>query len=118
VDIVLDTHPYNGHTTNLDALWMGVPVVTLVGETPVSRAGLSQLSNLGLPQLVARTDEEYVEIATTLASDLPRLAGLRRSLRSRMEASVLMDAPGFAREIERAFREMWRHWCVNRERSS
>jgi protein O-GlcNAc transferase len=63
LDIVLDTFPYNGHTTSLDALWMGVPVVSLAGETPVSRAGLSQLTNLGLPELVAHSESEYVNIA-------------------------------------------------------
>jgi len=111
-DIMLDPFPYNGHTTSLDALWMGVPVVSLAGERTVSRAGLSQLTNLGLPELVARTEDEYVEIASKLAGDLPRLAELRATLRSRMEASVLMDAPRFARQIETAYRTMWRDWCA------
>jgi predicted O-linked N-acetylglucosamine transferase (SPINDLY family) len=115
LDIVLDTFPYNGHTTSLDALWMGVPVVSLAGPRAVSRAGLSQLTNLGLPELVARTEDEYVEIATKLAGDLPRLSELRATLRSRMEASVLMDAPRFARQIEAAYREMWRRWCAGQE---
>jgi len=112
LDIVLDTFPYNGHTTSLDALWMGVPVVSLCGEQPVSRAGLSQLSNLGLPELVAHSEDQYVEIATGLANDLPRLVELRRTLRPRMESSVLMDAPRFARNIEAAYRAMWRRWCA------
>ena len=112
LDIVLDPFPYNGHTTSLDALWMGVPVVSLAGQRAVSRAGLSQLTNLGLSELVAWTEDEYVEIATELAGDLPRLAELRATLRSRMEASVLMDAPHFARQIEAAYRTMWRHWCA------
>jgi predicted O-linked N-acetylglucosamine transferase (SPINDLY family) len=116
LDIILDTFPYNGHTTSLDALWMGVPVVTLAGETPVSRAGLSQLTNLGLRELVAHTEAEYVSIAASLASDLPRLAELRATLRPRMQASPLMDAPRFARQIERAYREMWRAWL--REQTS
>jgi predicted O-linked N-acetylglucosamine transferase (SPINDLY family) len=112
LDIVLDTFPYNGHTTSLDALWMGVPVVSLAGQQPVSRAGLSQLSNLGLPELVAFNEEDYVKIATQLANDLPRLAELRSTLRRRMESSVLMDAPRFARQIEAAYRAMWREWCA------
>jgi len=112
LDIVLDTFPYNGHTTSLDALWMGVPVVSLAGETSVSRAGLSQLTNLGLPELVAHSEEEYVGIAVGLARDLPRLAQLRSTLRSRMENSVLMDAPRFARDIEAAYRSMWQTWCA------
>ncbi len=114
-DIVLDTFPYNGHTTSLDALWMGVPVVSLCGESPVSRAGLSQLSNLGLPELVAQSEDQYVEIATQLAGDLPRLKQLRSSLRQRMEQSVLMDAPHFARQIEACYRAMWRQRCESRE---
>ena len=110
LDIVLDTFPYNGHTTSLDALWMGAPVVSLVGNTPVARAGLSQLTNLGLPELAAHSESEYVAIAEGLAKDLPRLAELRRTLRDRMASSVLMDAARFARQVEQAYREMWRRW--------
>jgi len=112
LDIVLDTFPYNGHTTSLDALWMGVPVVSLAGETPVSRAGLSQLTNLGLPELVARSETEFVNIADRLARDFPRLAQLRATLRGRMQTSVLMDAPRFTRQIEQAYRSMWERWCA------
>jgi predicted O-linked N-acetylglucosamine transferase (SPINDLY family) len=111
LDLILDTFPYNGHTTSLDALWMGVPVVSLAGDTPVSRAGLSQLSNLGMRELIAFTDDDYVRTATALADDLPRLAGLRATLRARMEASVIMNAPHFTRQIELSLREMWRRWC-------
>jgi predicted O-linked N-acetylglucosamine transferase (SPINDLY family) len=111
IDIGLDTFPYNGHTTSLDSFWMGVPVITLVGQTVVGRAGLSQLTNLGLSELAARTPEQYVEIAADLAGDLPRLAELRRTLRARMQASPLMDAGRFARNIEAAYRKMWRNWC-------
>jgi predicted O-linked N-acetylglucosamine transferase (SPINDLY family) len=110
-DVMLDSFPYNGHTTSLDALWMGVPVVSLVGEEVVSRAGLSQLSNLGLPELVAFSEKDYVRIAAQLAGDLSRLAQLRETLRARMEASVLMDGERFARGIEGAYRAMWRDWC-------
>jgi len=112
VDMVLDTFPYNGHTTNLDALWMGVPVISLAGETPVARGGLSQLSNLGLTELVAHSEDAYVEMATRLARDLSRLAELRATLRPRMEASVLVDATRFTRQIEEAYRAMWRRWCT------
>lgn len=111
IDIALDTFPYNGHTTSLDALWMGVPVVTRVGSAPAGRAGLSQLSNLGLQPLAANSDDEYVRIATTLAGNVDALAALRAELRPRMRRSPLMDAPRFARNIERAYREMWRDWC-------
>ena len=112
IDVMLDTFPYNGHTTSLDALWMGVPVVSLAGESSVSRAGLSQLSNLGLPELVASSSGEFVFTAKRLAGDLSRLTELRRTLRARMEASVLMDATCFTRGIEAAYRAMWREWCA------
>lgn len=111
IDIGIDTVPYNGHTTSLDSFWMGVPVVTLVGPTVVGRAGLCQLMNLGLPELVARSPEQFVDIAAGLASDLSRLSGLRTTLRDRLRASPLMNAPRFARNIEAAYREMWRRWC-------
>lgn len=111
IDIGLDSFPYNGHTTSLDSFWMGVPVITLVGETAVSRAGWCQLSNLGLTELAAATPEQFVSVAVELAKDLPRLSELRRTLRARMEQSPLMDAAKFARSIEAAYREMWHAWC-------
>jgi protein O-GlcNAc transferase len=111
IDIGLDTFPYNGHTTSLDSLWMGVPVITLPGSTVVGRAGVSQLSNLHLLELVAQTPERFVEIAAELAADLPRLQELRSTLRLRMLASPLMDAPRFARNMENAYRRMWQTWC-------
>jgi len=111
IDIGLDTVPYNGHTTSLDSFWMGVPVIALAGGTVVGRAGVSQLTNLGMPELIARTPRRYVQIAADLAGNLPRLSELRRTLRARMEASSLMDAPRFARNIETAYRNMWRIWC-------
>jgi predicted O-linked N-acetylglucosamine transferase (SPINDLY family) len=91
---------------------MGVPVITLLGETAVGRAGFSQLTNLGLPELVARTKDEYVRIAAALAGDRPRLAELRRTLRARLCASPLMDAGLLARHIEAAYRGMWRDWAM------
>jgi len=110
LDIALDTFPYNGGVTTCDALWMGVPVVSLAGETPVSRAGLSLLSNLGMPELVAHSEFEYANIAERLAGDLPGLARLRSTLRDRMKSSVLMDAPRFTRQVEQAYRQMWQAW--------
>jgi predicted O-linked N-acetylglucosamine transferase (SPINDLY family) len=112
IDVGLDTFPYNGHTTSLDSFWMGVPVVTLVGKTLVGRGGLSQLSNLGLTELIAQTPQQYVEIAARLAKDLTRLLEIRGTLRARMESSPLMDASRFARNMEAAYREMWRNWCT------
>jgi predicted O-linked N-acetylglucosamine transferase (SPINDLY family) len=114
VDIGLDTLPYNGHTTSLDSFWMGVPVITLVGKTVVGRAGLSQLTNLGLQELAAHSPDEFVRLVVELAGDLPRLQALRTGLRERMKQSPLMDAEGFARGIEEAYQAMWRKWCARR----
>jgi predicted O-linked N-acetylglucosamine transferase (SPINDLY family) len=111
VDIALDTFPYNGHTTTCDALWMGVPVVSLVGETHAARAGLSVLRAAGLERLAAATPEAYVRTATDLARDLAELEVLRHGLRFRMKASPLCDGPRLTRLIEEAYRRMWAQWC-------
>jgi predicted O-linked N-acetylglucosamine transferase (SPINDLY family) len=112
MDIALDTFPYHGTTTTCEALWMGVPVITLAGATHISRVGISLLTNAGLPELIAQTPERYVEITATLAKALPRLADLRCNLRQKMRTSPLMDGPRFARDFESACREMWRKWCL------
>lgn len=111
IDLGIDTLPYNGHTTTLDALWMGVPVVTRVGATCAGRAGLSQLANLGLDALAAFSDEDFVQTVVSLATYLPRLAYLRATLRARMEASPLMDGAKFARGMETAYEAMWDAWA-------
>ncbi|HTV97852.1 MAG TPA: tetratricopeptide repeat protein [Steroidobacteraceae bacterium] len=108
IDFCLDTLPYNGHTTSLDALWMGVPVITRIGETSVGRGGLSQLFHVGLLDLAAASDQAFVASALALANDLGRLDALRRSLRETMTRSPLMDAVRFARNIEDAYRHAWR----------
>jgi len=87
---------------------MGVAVVSLSGKTAVGRGGRSILSNLGLPELVAFTPDQYVQIAADLARDADRMDDLRRGMRTRMLASPLMDAPQFARDVEAAYRQMWR----------
>jgi predicted O-linked N-acetylglucosamine transferase (SPINDLY family) len=110
IDVALDPFPYGGGITTCDALWMGVPVVTLRGKTAVGRAGTSILSNVGLPQLVAQNPEEYRRIALGLANDLPFLADLRAGMRQRMISSPLMNAPAFAKDVEAAYRKMWRNW--------
>ena len=110
IDIGLDTFPYNGHTTTLDALWMGVPVVTVVGRSAVGRGGWSQLSNLGLRDLAARSYRHFARVATGLAHDRDRLASLRATLRDRLVRSPLMNAPRFTRNIEAAYRQMWQAW--------
>lgn len=108
IDLCLDTSPYNGHTTSLDALWMGVPVVTRVGRTSVGRGGLSQLHQIDLLDCAAETDAAFVAVAVALASDWPRLAALRRELRCRLERSALMDGSRFAGNVEAAYRQAWR----------
>jgi len=111
LDLCLDPFPYNGGTTTMDALWMGVPVITLAGRTAVGRGGVSILSNVGLPELIAATPEQYVDWAGQWASDLPRLAALREGLRQQMQRSALMDGKQFAADVEAAFRWMWKAWC-------
>jgi protein O-GlcNAc transferase len=111
IDIGLDTIPYNGHTTSLDSMWMGVPVITRLGNTVAGRAGWSQLNNLNMTDLAAKTDDEFVKIAADLSHDLPRLTQMRARLRGRMKSSPLMDGMKFARNMESAYRQMWRKWC-------
>ena len=110
-DIALDPFPCNGATTTLDSLWNGVPVVTLAGTSCVSRAGVSMLTNAGLPELIARDADEYLAIAQRLAQDLDALQALRQGLRARLQASPMMDAAGFTADLEAAYRQMWRAWC-------
>ena len=115
IDLGLDPFPFPGGTTTCDALWMGVPVITLAGPTPVTRGGLSLLSNVGLPELAAYSVDDYVEKAAALARDLPRLAALRAGLRERMQRSPLLDAPRFTRNLEAAYRTLWQSWCAQPE---
>jgi len=111
VDLLLDSHPYSGHTVGCHALWMGVPVVTQAGEQYCSRMMASVLTSVGLTSLVARTTAEYVATAVRSVADLGQLAELRSTLRDRLQSSPLMDEAGFARDFERACREMWIQWC-------
>jgi predicted O-linked N-acetylglucosamine transferase (SPINDLY family) len=112
IDIALDPLPYGGHTTSLDAYWMGVPVVTLVGDTIVGRAGLSFASNLKLLDWVAHEPAEFVHIATRFAHEPSLLLGLRAELRQRLQKSPLMDAAAFTRDLEAIYRDAWRRFCA------
>jgi len=113
VDLALDAFPWNGMTTTCHALWMGVPTVTWAGKSAASRAGSSPLHTVGLSEWVAQSEEAYIRIAAEQAADLPRLTELRATLRARMQASPLMDAPRFARHVESAHRTIWQRWCAD-----
>jgi predicted O-linked N-acetylglucosamine transferase (SPINDLY family) len=106
-DLFLDTFPVNAHTTASDALWAGCPVLTMAGETFVSRVAGSLLRTIGLPELVAGSLDEYQATALRLASDADLLAGLRARLEANCKTSRLFDAERFARSIEGAYRTMW-----------
>lgn len=111
IDINLDAFPYAGGTTTCHSLWMGVPVVTMQGDTVVSRGGASLLNAVGLPELVAGSESQYLEIAERLAGNPQRLALLRKGLRERAAQSPLMDAARFTANLESAYRDIWRRWC-------
>jgi len=112
VDISLDTFPYNGTTTTCESLWMGVPVIAKEGDSHVSRVSVSLMGAIGLSGLIASSDEEYLALATFLARDRKNLEILRNNLRDRMRNSKLLDTAGFTRNLEAAYREMWRGWCA------
>ena len=114
VDIALDPFPFNGSTTSFEALWMGVPVVTLAGDRFVGRVGASLLAQLGLDDLVAPDISAYVERASALAADRGRLARLRAELRNRVRTSRICDPERYARSVEDAYRVLWRKWCSRR----
>lgn len=114
VDIGLNPFPYNGTTTTCDALWMGVPVITMAGDSHASRVGVSQLSNLGLPELIAASKTDYISIARRLAGNRKLLSSMRRDLRQRMSDSPLLNAAAFTINLEFAYREIWRNWCCQR----
>jgi predicted O-linked N-acetylglucosamine transferase (SPINDLY family) len=111
MDIALDPFPWSGHTTTCEALWMGVPTVTLYGKTCVGRMCASTLISVGLSELVTRNDEEYIHAAHKLASNIVSLENLRLGLRERMNQAIFSDAGTFARQVEDAYRIMWKNWC-------
>lgn len=111
IDIALDPFSYNGTTNTCEALWMGVPMLSLIGDRHAGRVGFDLLSQVGLDELAAPDIPSYVATAVALARDLPRLQALRQDLRERMRASPLCEAPRFARAFETALRKMWRQWC-------
>ncbi|HYH43942.1 MAG TPA: tetratricopeptide repeat protein, partial [Burkholderiales bacterium] len=112
VDVALDPFPFNGGTVTRNALWMGVPVITLAGTMPVSRVGLALMTQLGLDAFVAKTPDEYVQIAARCARDPGALAEIRRSLRRLMEEAPFSNCAAYTRELEAAYRWMWETWCA------
>ncbi|MDA1090498.1 MAG: hypothetical protein O3A85_09330 [Proteobacteria bacterium] len=109
--MALDTFPYSGGVTTCEALWMGVPVITIPGKTPAGRHTLSHLSGIGLVELAVENEARYVELAVELAGDFPRLASMRSGLRGRMAKSPLCDGPKFARYFNEEMRNIWYGWC-------
>jgi protein O-GlcNAc transferase len=114
IDIALDPFPYNGASTTLDGLWMGVPVVTLAGRMPVQRCGASILTAAGLSDFIAQTPEQYLKIALYLAAIVPKMSNFRDEIRHALLTSAYMDEIGTVRDVENAYREMWRAWCRTR----
>ena len=110
IDVTLDPFPFSGHTTTLDSLWMGVPVVTLSGGTCVGRASASALHNLGMAEWIAQTPSQYVSLAVQFSKDVEKLAQVRAGLRQRMRQSALTDASRFALHMEEAYRQVWRQF--------
>jgi predicted O-linked N-acetylglucosamine transferase (SPINDLY family)/predicted SAM-dependent methyltransferase len=111
LDIALDPFPYPGITTSVESLWMGIPVITLAGNSFLSRQGVGLLTNAGLPSWIAHTPEDYVALAQKHAGDLDNLAQLRASLRNRIATSPIFDSVLFAKHFCEALRGMWKNWC-------
>lgn len=117
IDIGLDPFPYHGTTTTCEALWMGVPVISLAGNTHASRVGVSLLSTVGMPELIATTKEEYVSKAVNLAGDLNKLSELRSQMRERVASSPLCDAVSHTKVIEETYRKFWEKYCFQKQAS-
>lgn len=113
MDIALDPFPFNGGITSCEALWMGVPVLTLTGDRPIARQTTGFLRTIGLTDFIARTENEYCALACRWAGDIHELAMIRRGLRRLMTNSLLCNGKRFTDNLEHAYREMWRTWCAS-----
>ncbi|WPC41072.1 hypothetical protein [Clostridium sp. JS66] len=116
VDIALDTYPYNGTTTTCEAMYMGVPVITLAGKRHASRVGVSLLTNVGLSELIAYNEKEYIEKAVYLANDVENLKKIKLNLRNNMKESLLMQGDKFTRELEKMYRALWKNYCEDEKK--
>lgn len=116
IDVALDTFPYTGITTTMHTLWIGVPVVTMEGATPMQRFGRTALYCIGRPDWVARTPEEYVSIALGVVEEVKANPDLRRDVQRRMQGSAMMRHGEFVRALEAGYRDMWARWCVEHGR--
>jgi predicted O-linked N-acetylglucosamine transferase (SPINDLY family) len=111
IDIGLDCFPHNSGTTLFETLYMGIPFITLANRPSVGTLGASVLHGIGHPEWIAHTEQEYLDKAIALASDTAQLSQLRKTLRTEMQHSPLMDEVGFTRAVEDAYRQMWQKWC-------
>lgn len=118
IDIALDPFPFNGMTTTCEALWMGVPVITLTHPQPFGQAATAFIKCLDLDDCIATTQEQYIELAVSLAKDSKRLQNIKTSLRSLMERSPICDQKGFIQIIEKTYRQLWQKWCQHQSPSS
>ena len=116
VDLALDPFPYNGTITTCDALWMGVPVLTMPGDRHAARVGASLLRAAGLTPVIADGPDDYVARAVAIAGDRTRLALVRSSMRERLKGSILCDGRRFVADLEAVYRRLWRRWCENGSR--
>jgi predicted O-linked N-acetylglucosamine transferase (SPINDLY family) len=113
IDVCLDTFPWSGHTSACEALWMGVPVITLAGNTHVARMVASVLTQVGRPDWIAQTRQEYVSQAVEMSRSVTQLRSARTTLRELVRNSRLCNSAALAREIERRYRQIWRNWCAS-----
>ena len=113
IDIALDPFPYHGTTTTCEALWMGVPVISLAGNTHASRVGVSLLSSVEMSELIATTKEEYLTKAVNLARDLNKLSELRSQMRQRLASSPLCDPISHTKIMEETYRQLWKKYCLS-----
>lgn len=115
IDIALDTFPWSGHTTACEALWMGVPVITLRGDRSAGRMVASVLTHVGMSDWIAETQEQYISLAQHFSNNLETLASIRKNLRSNVQTSALCNGIACTREVETKLREMWKRWCSDRK---